>query len=102
VNLLGTFTPLFPPDSGVREALLLEGNRFFNLAHYLRNNGVTIPSTTLLTHANAITPDGQTIVGVAYDGVTNQSLSFIATIPAPGAAASMGLGMLMLASRRRR
>jgi len=39
---------------------------------------------------------------VAHDFTTNQSMSFIATIPAPGAAASMGLGMLMLGAWRRR
>jgi hypothetical protein len=102
VNLLGAFTPISNSSPRPTDAVLLEGNRFFNLAQYLRDNGVTFPTTTRLTYANAITPDGQTIVGVAVDSVTNQRMSFIATIPAPGAAASMGLGMLILASRRRR
>lgn len=99
LNILGG---LSQPSAAISDAMLLEGNRFRNLAQVLRTNGVDLPTTTRLLYANAITPDGQTIVGVAYDGVTNQSLSFIATIPTPGAAASMGLGLLMLASRRRR
>jgi uncharacterized membrane protein len=102
VNLLGAFTPTFPSTERATDAVVLEGNRFFNLAQLLRNNGVDLPTTTRLTYAHAITPDGLTIVGVARDDLTNQRMSFIATIPTPGAAASMGLGMLMLASRRRR
>ncbi len=99
LNILGDFAAAGPMES---RALVLEGNRFLDLAFMLRSNGVDLPATVQLTYANAITPDGQTIVGVAYDSVTNQRLSFIATIPAPGAAASMGLGMLMLGAWRRR
>jgi hypothetical protein len=81
--------------------MLIDGTRTRDLQQWLLINGVSIPGNIRLEYANAITPDGQTIVGVAVDGVTNQRMSFIATIPTPGAAASIGLGMLMLASRRR-
>lgn len=87
-------------------AVLLEGNTAFDLKTVLINNGLVIPSTTYLHYANAITPDGRTIVGVGSRqiGTTNQRefVSFIATIPAPGGAAVIGVGMLMLASRRQR
>lgn len=81
---------------------VMQGQTVLDLNQLLRANGVVFPSTTQLIFGNAITPDGQAIVGVAHDFTTNQSMSFIATIPSPGAAASLGLGMLMLASRRRR
>ncbi len=87
-------------------AVLLQGNTAFNLKSVLIENGVSIPSTTYLHYATAITPDGRTITGVGSRqiGTTNQRelFSYVATIPTPGAAASMGLGMLMLGARRRR
>ena len=88
------------------QAILLDWNTARDLRTLLTSNGVVISSTTLLHYANAITPDGRTIVGVGSRqiGTTNQRefVSFIATIPAPGGAAVIGVGMLMLASRRQR
>jgi uncharacterized membrane protein len=87
-------------------AVLLQGNTAFNLKSVLIENGVSIPSTTYLHYAMAITPDGRTITGVGTRpiGTTNQRefFSYVATIPAPGGAASMGLGLLLLGARRRR
>lgn len=87
-------------------AVLLQGNTAYNLKSVLIENGVSIPSTTYLHYAMAITPDGRTITGVGTRpiGTTNNQrefFSYVATIPAPGAAASMGLGTLMLGARRR-
>jgi uncharacterized membrane protein len=87
-------------------ALLLQGNTAYNLKSVLIENGVSIPSNTYLHYATAITPDGRTITGVGTRqiGTTNQRefFSYVATIPTPGAATSIGLGMLLLAARRRR
>jgi uncharacterized membrane protein len=101
---LNLFGDLADPDlfADGNRAFVLEGRTVLDLNQLLRANGVDFPSTTQLVFGNAITPDGQTIVGVAHDFTTNQSMSFIATIPTPGAAASMGLGMLMLGAWRRR
>lgn len=101
---LNVFGDLADPDifADGNSAYVMQGRSVLDLNQLLRANGVEFPSTTQLIFGNAITPDGQTIVGVAHDFTTNQSMSFIATIPAPGAAASMGLGMLMLGAWRRR
>ncbi len=87
-------------------AVLLQGNTAYNLKSVLIENGVSIPSTTYLHYAMAITPDGRTITGVGTRpiGTTSQRefFSYVATIPAPSGAASIGLGMLLLGARRRR
>jgi hypothetical protein len=104
VDLLNNFLSPVSISSGV-VAVLLEGNRVFNLKSVLVSNGVAIPSTTNLHYANAITPDGRTITGVGSRliGTTNQRefFSFVATIPSPGSASLLAMAGIVACRRRR-
>lgn len=74
---------IWDPDSGVRR-----------LQPYLESLGVDLGGRTLLS-ADALLDDGRTIVGQVYDG--GILVPYFATIPEPGPALLLGLGLIALA-----
>lgn len=51
---------------------------------------------------NGVSWDGERIAGTGLDEATGRTFAFVATIPAPGAAGALALGLVMLGARRRR
>jgi probable HAF family extracellular repeat protein len=82
--------------------LWTEGLGLVSAADYLALHGVLVPSNLLLMQVYAISGDGLTFGGLAYDINAGQSQGFVATVPAPGALLAFLLPMVMAARRRAR
>lgn len=85
-----------------QEAAIWFGDgQIVRLKSYLLSLGIDEVSAWTLFSANAISADGRTIAGT---GLNPQGLpeGWVVHIPSPGAAMTLGIGAVMLRSRRRR
>jgi hypothetical protein len=101
LDLINNF---FPPSSATCSAYLWFANgQHGTLASYLTGLGVSLEGVTP-RYATGVSDDGLTIVGVGTRAIAPNGIelvSFVATIPTPGAVA-MALPAVALVARRRR
>jgi len=78
-----------------------EGQGTMLLATYLRQQGVSIPSTVYLSDCTCISADGTVFGGTAFDSRGGPLYGFVAVVPAPGTSVLLAAGFAAVLRRRR-
>lgn len=78
-----------------------EGEGSMQLATYLRQSGLELPSNLYLETCTGISADGRVFCGKVLDTTTRIHRGFVAVIPAPSSLALLGLTGLAATRRRR-